>query len=60
MDDDQAAEFHETYPPTGTCPATAVDEHCRFHHWEPDGAGSAQCIDCHTPFEDFEFYMEAA
>jgi hypothetical protein len=44
--------FQEDYPPSGRCPAKAIDDPSEHHVWERTQYGNVSCADCRTPHAD--------
>ncbi|ORT58135.1 hypothetical protein [Streptomyces sp. CB03238] len=44
--------MREDYPPSGNCPAKAIDDPSQHHVWERTQYGNVSCADCHVPHSD--------
>jgi hypothetical protein len=44
-------QFAADYPPSGQCPAKAVDQ-SQEHIWTRDSLGEVQCAECYTPYPE--------
>ncbi|MFF1711267.1 hypothetical protein [Streptomyces sp. NPDC058268] len=44
--------FRENYPPSGACPAKAIDDPTQHHIWERTQYGNVSCADCFVPHPD--------
>ncbi|MFC4507029.1 MULTISPECIES: hypothetical protein [Streptomyces] len=46
---DEVRLFRDDYPPSGKCPAKAIDDPSEHHIWERTQYGNVSCADCRTP-----------
>jgi hypothetical protein len=49
------SQFAADYPPSGHCPAKAVDSASLHHVWSRDWLGAVHCADCQDPYPHEEF-----
>ncbi|MFK0015718.1 hypothetical protein [Streptomyces sp. NPDC091027] len=47
--------FREDYPPSGRCPAKAIDDRSPHHVWLRTTYGNVSCADCRTPHPEEPF-----